>query len=146
MNKNGDQHPLEDDGPDPPAWVETLLDLVANCIEPHVPMGPLGYWISTEEGVFELVVYPTPVEFVGGAVDGDVGIPGFSLDVQAIQAGFERIDGLDWQAHSFGDHDLDGPHISISGIFQGREVWLRVLSEPPDDIEPGMLLDTSSTG
>ena len=143
MNTNGDQNPLEDDTFDPPPWVEALLDLVATCIEPHVPMGSLGYWTSTEEDLFEVVVYPTPVEFVGGAVDGGVGIPGFSLEVHTLQAGFERVDGIDWQAHSFGDHDLDGHHISITGIFQGQEVWLRVLAEPPDDVEPGLLLDTS---
>jgi hypothetical protein len=37
------------------------------------------------------VVYATPMELVGGEHDGAIVLPGFSLDVQAVQNVFERV-------------------------------------------------------
>jgi hypothetical protein len=106
-------------------------------------MGPLAYGYRLEEDLLELIVYPTPVELVGGAVDGAVVIPGFSLDLHMLSAVFERVDALHWQAHSLGPYDLEGPYLSLEGIYQGHHVWLRVLSAPPEEAEPGLRLDTS---
>ncbi len=138
-----DQSINGNDGMSPPAWVETLVEIVSDCIEAHNLVGPLEYWVSTEEGLTELVVYPLPVELVGGAVDGAIVDSEFSLDVHTLQSAFEQIEAIHWQAHSLGSHDLDGPHLSFEGIYQGHEVWLRVLSTPPEETEPGLRFDTS---
>src|SRR5688572_22041148 len=103
-----------------PFWIEALVAIVADCIEAHTVMGSLGYWYSTEEEIVELVVYPTPVELVGGAVDGAVVVSGFSLDLHTLQAAFEQVDAVHWCAHSMGPHDPEGPRISIEGISQGH--------------------------
>lgn len=129
----------------PPTWLETLVDIISNCIEPHSPMGPLEYGYLLEEDIIELIVYPTPVELVGGAADGAVVVPGFSLDLQALQSAFERVEAVHWQAHDMGPHDFDGPHLSVEGLYEGHSVWLRLLSEPPEETEPGLRLDTSGT-
>jgi hypothetical protein len=52
-----------------------LVEGVAGCMEAHSPMGALG-WRYHEEALVELVVYPTPVELVGGEHDGTIVIPG----------------------------------------------------------------------
>ena len=119
-----------------------LVDVAAACLEAHSPMGPVGFRYLEEEARGELVVYPTPVELVGGAADGTVVLPGFSLDLQALLVAFERVTGLQWCAHGFGPYDPDGPCISLEGIYQGHPVWLRMLAEPPEDEEPGLHLDT----
>jgi len=129
----------------PPNWLETLVDIVANCIEAHNAMGPLEYRYSLEEEITELIVYPTPVELVGGAVDGAIVVPGFSLDVLTLQSAFEPVEAVSWQAHGLGPHDLEGPHLSVEGRYQGHAVWLRVLAEPPQETAPGLRLDTSGT-
>jgi hypothetical protein len=129
----------------PPAWMAALVDMVADCLETHSPMGPLGFRYLEEEALGELVVYPTPVELIGGAADGTVVIPGFSLDLQALLAVFERVTGLQWCAHGFGPHDPEGPCVSLEGIYQGHPVWLRMLAEPPEDEAPGLQLDTSAS-
>lgn len=127
----------------PPAWLVSLVELVANCLEAHNPMGPLGFLYGQEEDLWELIVYPTPVELMGGATDGAVVLPGFSLDLQALQSAFEQVDAVDWCAQAFGPHDLTGAHISLEGLYQGHQVWLQVLAEPPEDEEPGLRLDTT---
>ena len=129
----------------PSAWMTELVEGVAGCMEAHSPMGALGWRSHAEEELVELVVYPTPVELVGGAHDGTIVLPGFSLDVQALQAVFERVTALSWHAQDVGPDDEDGPHLSLEGTYQGHAVWLRVLAEAPDDEAPGLQLDTSAS-
>jgi len=33
----------------PPAWMEALVDVVAECLEAHSPMGPLGFRYLEED-------------------------------------------------------------------------------------------------
>ena len=86
----------------PPAWMETLVDVVAECLDAHSPMGPLGFRYLEEDAHGELVIYPTPVELVGGADDSTVVVPGFALDLHALLAAFERVTALQWCAHGCG--------------------------------------------
>jgi hypothetical protein len=127
----------------PSAWMTALVEGVAGCMEAHGPIGGLEWRYHEDEELLELVVYPTPVKLVGGEHDGTIVLPGFSLDVLALQAVFERVTALHWHAHDWGPDDEDGPHLSLEGIYQGYAVWLRVLAEAPDDEEPGLELDTS---
>jgi hypothetical protein len=128
----------------PSAWMEALVNIVVDCMEAHSPMGSVGWQYHEEEALGELVVYPTPVELVGGATDGAVVVPGFSLDLHALLATFEHVTALQWCPHGFGPDDPEGPCLSLEGIYQGHQVWLRMLAEPPEDEEPGLHLDTSA--
>ena len=125
-------------------WIEELAELVSGCIEAHSPMGPMKWQYLEEDDLGELLVYPTPVELVGGEEDGAIVIAGFYLDLHELLAAFEQVTGLQWYAHGLGPYDRDGPHVSLEGIYQGHEVWLRVLAEPPEDEEPGLQLDAST--
>jgi hypothetical protein len=61
-------------------------------------MGPLGLRYAEEDGFWELTVYPTPVELVGGARDGAVVAPWFSLDLEQLRAAFAPVTALSWNA------------------------------------------------
>ena len=126
----------------PPAWMEAFVDVVVGCMEAQSPMGSVGWRYHEEETLGELVVYPTPVALVCGAADGTVVVPGFSLDLHALLAAFEHVTALKWCPHGFGPDDPDGPCVSLAGLYQGHQVWLRLLAEPPEDEEPGLHLDT----
>ena len=116
-------------GSEVPAWLDELVEAVADCLTADGPMGPLGFRYGEEEGFWELVVYPTPVELLGGAHDGAVVAPGFTLDLEGLRAAFDRVDDFGWNAP--GLHDADGPHVWVEGEYRGREVWLRVLAQCP---------------
>ncbi len=124
-----------------PQWLTSLIDAVGNCMEAHCASGPLGFCWRQEDDFWEISVYSTPGEIVGGAQDGAVIVPGFSLDMQGLMAAFEKVADLHWIAQSFGPHDNLGPHVSIEGVYQGHEVWLQVLAEAPEDEEPGFKVD-----
>ena len=108
------------------------------------PMGPLGYRYGEDDGPWQIDLYPTPVELVGGAVDGEVVAPGFSLDIEQLRGLFDRLDAVAWQ--SLGFPDGEGPHVSVEGVYQGHEVFIQVLAYAPEDEEPGMKLDTTRRG
>jgi len=127
-----------------PAWMENLVEVISECVEAQSPMGPLGYRYLAQGDPWELMVYPTPVELVGGADDGAVVIPGFSLDLQALLAHFDRVEAFQWYPSGLGPYDPEGPCVSIEGLYQGHDVWLRLLAEPPEDEEPGLQLASGS--
>lgn len=131
-------------GRHPSVWLTALVETVAGCMEAHSQVGAMGWQYHEDDALVELLVYPTPVALVGGAHDGAIVVPGYSLDVQALQAVFECVTALHWHAHGVGPDDDDGPHLSLEGTYQGHGVWLRVLAEPPDDEKPGLHLDTSA--
>ena len=126
-----------------PQWIEDLVGAVSVCLSVHSPMGPLGYRYLPDEEWWILLVYPTPVELLGGAEDGAQMVTGFTLEVRDLLAVFSDIEAIHWQTQSFGDHDLLGPHLSIEGVYQDHQVWLQVLAEPPEDEEPQMKLSLS---
>ena len=107
-------------------------------------MGPLGYRYLAQGDPCELLVYPTPVELVGGAEDGAVVLPGFSLDLHVLLTHFDRVEACRWSPNGLGPYDPDGPCVSIEGLYQGHDVWLRVLAEPPEDEEPGLRLSAGA--
>ena len=121
-------------------WLGRLVDAVAGCMIADSPLGPLGYCWREEEGHWQVDIYPTPVELLGGAVDGEIVAPDFSLELEELRNLFDRVDAFHWQA--LGLNYPEGTHISIEGIYQGHEVFLQVLAYAPEDEEPGMKLDT----
>ena len=128
-----------------PDWMENLVEIISACIEAQSPMGPLGYRYLGQDAHWELMVYPTPVELVGGADDGAVVIPGFSLELHILLTHFDRVEAFQWYPCGLGPYDLEGSCISIEGCYQGHDVWLRLLAEPPEDEEPGLQLDSGSS-
>ena len=61
---------------DVPAWLDVLVGVVTEAMEAHAPV-PMGLRYREEDGDWEVLVYPLPVELIGGAHDGGVVVPGF---------------------------------------------------------------------
>jgi len=126
---------------DPPTWIESLVDSISDCIEADTPMGPLGYRYRVDEGFAEVAVYPTPVELVGGAQDGEVVLPIFSLDLKQFLSVFSVVTHVHFRTGTLNPYDEVGIHVSIEGEYKGQEVWLLILADPPGDEEVSAKLD-----
>jgi hypothetical protein len=122
-------------------WLDTLLQAVCACVEADSPMGPLGMNYRVEEDFWEICIFPTPVELVGGAQDGAVVALGFTVDLEQLRASFDSIEAFGWNA--LGLNDPDGPHIHVEGKFLGREVFLQLLAYAPEDEETGLKFDVT---
>jgi hypothetical protein len=70
--------------------------------------------------------------------------PGFALDLERLRAAFDRVDDFGWNALRL--NDPDGPYVWVEGDYRGHDIWLRVLSQAPEDEDPGMKLDVSGKG
>ncbi len=104
----------------PSAWLSEFVEAVSDCMESHSAAGPVGWRVYEEDDdTVELLIYAMSVELMGGEYDGTIVLPGFSLDVQALQSLFERVTALDWKAQGLGPSDDAGPCLSIEGIYQG---------------------------
>jgi hypothetical protein len=123
------------------AWLDALMDDVGDCITANDVMGPLGCRYGVEDDFVDVTVYPTLTELVGGAVDGEIMEPDFSLDLNQLRTIFDQVNDFGWQA--LGKNDPDGPHIWVEGIYRGREMYLRVLAVAPEDEEPGSKFDVN---
>jgi hypothetical protein len=121
----------------------SLIDAATNCIEAHGEMGPLWYRWGNEDDHWEVWVYPASGKIVGGPHDGKVIVPGYSLDVKELTSVFDELVDVRWQAHRFLQQDQDAPKLSFEGTYQGHSILLMVLSEAPDDEEPGYEVDLS---
>ncbi len=128
-----------------PAWIDSLVDVVSECVEPHDVMGPMGFRYREEDGFWEIAVYPCLVELRGGDADGDVVSPGFSLGLEPLCSAFDEVVSFHWQPHGLGPFDAADAYIGLEGRYQGHEVWLRVLAEAPEDEEPAVEVDVDDT-
>ena len=102
---------------------------------------PLAFRWGEDEGFWDVMVYCSPGEAVGGAEDGAVLVPGFSLDLRELMSVFEKLTEVHWRSQSFGPHDHEGAHVSLEGVYQGHHVYLQILAEAPEDEEPGFKVD-----
>jgi hypothetical protein len=143
---DGDRVPnpvLQEEGM--PEWMQPLLEAIAASMSAHGPESPLGLRYRQLDDVWDLLVYPMPVEMVGGAHDGGRASPGFSLDLEALHFAIDRITSVEWDAHGcLPDNDGHGPCIAIRGNFAGRQIWLRILADAPADVEAAVKVDTTS--
>jgi hypothetical protein len=134
--------PLRDAGePEDVIWLDALREAVADSIEPEsLIRPPLDLRYHQEQGFWDVCVYATPFELVGGARDGDIVAPGFHVDLEQLRSTFDTITASGWNA--LGLTSVEGPYVYLEGTFQGREVYLQVLATAPDDEQPGLKVDT----
>jgi hypothetical protein len=124
-----------------PAWLDALVDIVAASMTAHGPIGPLGLRYREEEQHWEVIVYPLPLEMIGGAYDGGLAAPNFTLQLPSLLAAFGQVDSVNWEALGAGSEDI--PCLSIEGSYQQHALWLRLLAYAPDDVGPGLKVDAN---
>ncbi len=133
---------VNDDEVEDDEWLSALLNEVGDCIDADSPMGPLGLRYHEDDGYWEVWIYPTPVELVGGRHDGEVVVPGFTLDLKQVHESFDSVSAFHWNAIGF--NDPAGPHVTIEGVFEGREVSLHMLAYAPEGEEPGLKFNANA--
>jgi hypothetical protein len=126
------KRPLDDTEID--VWLDVLVDEVGACITANDVVGSLGCRYGVEDGFVHVLVYPTPVELVGGATDGAVVDADFSLDLEQLRKLFDQVADFGWRA--LGHHDPGGPHVWVEGVYRGRETLVQIMAVAPDDEEP----------
>ena len=71
-------------------WLDSLLDDLGTCISAESPMAGLSLLHREEDGFWEVDVFPDAIELVGGANDGAVVNPLFSIDLERFRLLFRK--------------------------------------------------------
>lgn len=121
----------------PPEWILNLANSVTACLEPLDPMPPLGCHYHHCEVGWEISIFPSQTEIVGGPEDGRHIAPRFRVDILAVAGLFSQIDEMSWQSKSVDEEDQLGCHIAIGGRFENETVFVRVLKTAPACFDPG---------
>ena len=121
----------------PPEWISKFANSVAACLEPLEPMPPLGCHYHKCETGWEISIFPSQTEIVGGPHDGRQIAARFSVNILAAAALFSQIDEITWQSKSVHEEDQLGSHVAIGGLFEEQTVSVRILKTAPACFDPG---------
>ncbi|VAX36362.1 hypothetical protein MNBD_PLANCTO02-387 [hydrothermal vent metagenome] len=127
----------------PPPWLSDFADSAAACLHGYDLLAPVGSHFFHNQAIdqWELTLFVSATEIVGGERDGEVTHSKFSVDVLGMASLFNDVSKLDWQALTIDKSDALGAHFSIEGKYFGCNIWLKVLALPPQGTPPGRTLD-----
>uniref|UniRef100_A0A7C2P1P9 Uncharacterized protein n=1 Tax=Schlesneria paludicola TaxID=360056 RepID=A0A7C2P1P9_9PLAN len=123
----------------PPAWLQDFADAVAGHLHAVDVLSPLGCHFHQSDDLWEITVFASSTELVGGSRDGQGRVSRFQVDLLGLSQLFDDIQDFHWQAQGLGPQDDLGPHVSIVGRCRGQSVWLRVPAMAPKAFPPGRL-------
>ncbi len=125
----------------PPAWLQQFADRVSEQIRAVDVLAPLGCHFFESPDQWEITLFVSATEILGGPQDGRRRVSRFFVDVQGVCNTFDHVESVTWQAQGLGAEDDLGPHLSVEGIFRGQAIWLRIPALTPRAFEPGRVAD-----
>lgn len=121
----------------PPDWLLQFVNAVSQSIHAHDLLSPLGCHFHEAGDVWEVTVFASRTEIIGGSEDGRSQHSCFNVNVSGLLPLFSRVDAIEWQAHPLGRFDELGAHLAIEGLCSDRKVWLRITASAPERFEAG---------
>lgn len=115
----------------PPDWLKSFVNAVTANIHSHDVLSPLGCHFQQVENVWEVTVFASRTEVVGGPQDGLNCESGFSVDVDGLRKLFSDVEAFSWQAQPLGPNDDLGSHLAVEGTYETRQIWLRITATAP---------------
>ena len=121
----------------PPDWLSVFVNGVTANIHSFDVLSPLGCHFHCANNVWEVTVFASKTEIVGGSQDGQLIESCFSIDIKGLLGLLTDIQEISWQSNSLGPMDDLGAHLSVHGNYDGKVIWLRVTSVAPEQFEAG---------
>ncbi len=117
-------------------WLTRLSTCVCKSINLMVSV-PVGCHYHQDGDVWEVSLFISPTEYVGGPHDGRRAATNYVLNIKELCECFDSIETASWQAFKLDAEDDLGSHFAIFGTYESHKVWLRILANTPDDFEAG---------
>lgn len=130
----------------PPSWLRWFVNDVVRGIMHREDSAPVGchFYYDEENTTWEVTLFVSRSEVLGGAWDGKVVPAGLEVDIVKVSAAFDRPPAIFWQAERVLPEDELGPHLSFEGHSHNNQVWLRVLQTAPSWAGVGRLLHAAT--
>lgn len=106
-------------------------------MDPADLMSPIGCHYYFGDGQWEVTLFASNTEIVGGVKDGSLRVSRFCVNLKKVVGLFSEVHELTWQSHSLAKDDELGAHLSLEGTYAGEPVWLRILAAPPKRFKVG---------
>ncbi len=124
-----------------PLWLAAFMNRVASHLHAFDCLSPMGCHYFLEDDIWEVTLFCSATELVGGEQDGKMTYSRFHTDVAGVVIEFTSVEAIEWQNCSIGIDDDLGAHLGIRGRVQNQELWLRILAKPPRDFGCGRIAD-----
>ena len=121
----------------PPTWLSSFVDAVTANFHSHDVMPPLGCHFQKVDQIWEVTVFASRTEIIGGSQDGRVRHAPFAVDVKNLLDSFTTVDQVSWQTQRLGQCDDLGAHLSVEGLIEDQPVWLRITAISPERFDFG---------
>ena len=119
----------------PKAWLAQLVEDVSSHVISWDGDVPLQCHVfhnnDQQQDEWEVTLFGEPQTF-GGRLASLSYDSCLSVSVLHVAGVFEDIDACHWQTANVDASDELGPHLAITGKYQGRRVWLRILGRAPE--------------
>lgn len=117
--------------------MKDLADAAAQLMVPTDILAPIGCHFCRIDDTWEISLFVSSTQIVGGKCDGELRRSHFILDLPALMNLFSDIPAVAWQTQSHSDEDELGPHVAFEGVYAGNRVCLRILAEAPERFSVG---------
>lgn len=128
--------------PAPPPWLLEAVDRLAQSFEPFSGVARVGFECMQGETGWEVALFLGEHEQVGGADDGRLRTVNFRFDLRQLQAEFDSLSGLYWNAfpnsHVCFSESTDLSFLTVEGTIAGEQLRLQIHAGPPDGVGPAM--------
>lgn len=122
-----------------PEWISEFTERVCTSIRLFDEGAPIGCHYYCGETSHEISVFVSATEIVGGPNDGQRIVARYVVDLIELMQVFDLLDNYSWQPQVIDASDEVGPHVAISGEYQGEQIWLRILAQTPEQFLPGRI-------
>lgn len=112
-------------------WLQELADAVAAQMNLIKDPCPIGCHFCEVDGMWEVSLFASSTEIVGGSNDGKCKQSPFIMNVATILPLFDSVESVQWQSQPVDRKDELGAHLAIEGTVEGHPVSLRVLAKAP---------------
>lgn len=123
----------------PPNWLSQFANDVTRSFHPYDHLPPIGCHFHQSKKVWEVTLFASRTEIVGGSEDGRTTQARFNVDIKVVLGLFSRVDRISWQTQSFDQYDELGSHLSIEGLHADQQIWLRIPATAPARFDTGRL-------
>lgn len=129
----------------PPTWLRWFVNDASRGIIDHGTVAPIGCHFFHDQtlDVWEVTLFVSLTELVGGPGDGRRIPTGLQVDICRVTSAFDSAPASYWQSEAVAPDDELGNHLSFEGVARGHQVWLRILEKPPGWAGPGRVLHTA---
>ncbi|SFH70165.1 hypothetical protein [Planctomicrobium piriforme] len=130
--------------PAQPQWLSEFVEGVCGCLHAVEELPPIGCHYIHADQTWEVSIFISPTELVGGEHDGERLSCLYVVDVVDLMHVFDVVESASWQPLALNETDELKSHLAVSGYFQGNSIWLRILAETPERYDPGRFIDLNS--